>query len=222
MYARATATLALCLALTSPVWGAPAARSAASLTKSVARSLKLSGAADRRSKQALRKATSAEKAATEALAKGGPPGPTGPTGPEGRSVTGPTGAPGASMLSGWINTGDMPPSGGGGTYTPLGNGAPGGPSVALMTPNTPVVLRDLIVRVSDAPGSPDGRWLISLGGLFTFGLIQCEIKGTFATTCNTGAQTVTAPAGSFYNLFVDSSNSPNPASLGFAYRAVAP
>jgi hypothetical protein len=84
-----------------------------------------------------------------------------------------------------------------------------------------VVLRDLLVRVGDAPGSPDAKWVVGLG-IFPFVAISCEIQGSFTTRCNTGGQTATIPAGEFFSLFVQGTNSPAPTGLDFAYRAVAP
>lgn len=98
-YANVVATLALCLAVTSPAWGDPVATTAASLGKSVKKALKLGKAADKRSKTALRRADEAKATAAQALAKGGAVGPRGPQGEPG-SASGFAGAGAGGDLTG--------------------------------------------------------------------------------------------------------------------------
>jgi hypothetical protein len=84
-YANVAATLALCLAITSPAWADPVANSAASLKKTATKALGLGKKADKRAKKAL-------ATANQALAQDAKPGPAGPQGTTGS--TGPSGAAG--------------------------------------------------------------------------------------------------------------------------------
>jgi hypothetical protein len=98
-YANVTATLALCLAMTSPAWGDPVANSAASLKKTATKALGFGKKANKRAKKAL-------KTANRALAQGGKPGPGGPQGAQGpqgpQGATGATGAQGTALAYGRV------------------------------------------------------------------------------------------------------------------------
>src|SRR4051794_3355731 len=186
------ALLALFVALGSTgVVASPAVNSAASLGKSVKKALKSAKTADKRSKRALKAAKSADLKAAQALAAGGKPGANGSNGANG--------SPAGSVISG--NTDQTLPGTGGGAFdfapsgfTPTGTGG-GGAMSTQVSPNTAVVAGDLFVRIETAPGTAaqtDRTRTFSLAGVIPS--LQCQIAAA-ATTCNSGNQAVTIPAG---------------------------
>lgn len=147
----------------------------------------------------------------------GPAGSQGPTGPQG-----PQGVPGAaagSVLLGRIPSNLVPSSASTSAFDPAGDAA----GVARgFSPAVPVVLRDLAVFVQSAPGV--GHSFTIKLGVSQFGgdaspAISCTIRDT-ATTCDTGAQTVTIPAKSEINLTVENSGAAQ-TELRYAYTAVS-
>src|SRR5215217_3383679 len=104
------------------------------------------------------------------------------------------------MLLGWVEPGDLPPSGYTGDYTPLGSSASSMGSFQS-SPNATVLLRDLFVRVQSPPGLGT-RWEFSLQGPGAEAL-TCSIASAAATTCDSGGQTVTIPAGKDFRLQIE-------------------
>jgi len=101
------------------------------------------------------------------------------------------------------------------TRSPIGNSAD--PSAPIAPSGHALVLSDLTVRVSNAPGGANSRqlklYLIDDPNQF----IGCTVTGA-ATTCNTGTATLTVPAGQRFGLFEQAGTSPTPASeLSFGY-----
>jgi hypothetical protein len=130
---------------------------------------------------------------------------------------GPAGSPAASMLTGWVRSGDLPMTASI-VYPPLGRGTP---EVVGMSPNATVVLRDLAVKVEDPPGAVDAAWDIVVGSSAGDG-ISCRIRGFFATQCDSGGQAFTLPPHTRLTVTVFNENNATPSNLQFAYRAVAP
>jgi hypothetical protein len=148
----------------------------------------------------------------------GPAGERGQPGPQG--LTGPPGSPAGSMLMGWIQPMQLPPPGGATDLSPLGNSAAsiGG---LQATPNAPTVFRDLFVRALSPPGGTS-RWRFTLQGNGAEDVIECEIFGSFATTCDSGNQSFTVPAGGTLRLQVANVDGATPAFIYYAYRAETP
>lgn len=151
----------------------------------------------------------------------------GPRGPQGaQGPAGPGGQPGssaASMLTGRVPAAILNTAGGSATaFDPAGDaqGAARG-----LSPAAPVVLRDLSVLVTVAPGAGSTRTFRL--GVSQFGggadpAVSCSIAGT-ETSCNTGGQTVTIPASSEINLSsVVTGAAANASQVQFGYRAVTP
>jgi hypothetical protein len=148
-------------------------------------------------------------------------GPQGPQGPAG--ANGQPGSSAASMLTGRVPAAILNTSGGSTTaFDPAGDaqGAARG-----LSPAAPVVVRDLSVLVTVAPGAGSTRTFRL--GISQFGggadpAIFCSIAGT-ETSCNTGGQTVTIPASSEINLSsVVTGAAATASQVQFGYRAVTP
>jgi outer membrane murein-binding lipoprotein Lpp len=147
-------------------------------------------------------------------------GPQGPPGPQG--IQGPVGAAGSGaggMQMGWVNPSDLPSAEGSLDYSPFGSSEAsiGG----LTTPNSTVVIRDLFVRVN-APAGLGNKWVIALQGNGAEDLLTCEIASAVATSCNSGAQTVTIPPGGDIRLLVENDGDSNLSEMYYAYRVGSP
>ena len=162
---------------------------------------------------------SAEVSKKKKKAKPGPQGPAGPQGPQGQ--TGPAGSPASGMLFGWIPSAELPSNGSSKDFTPLGDGTASiGTQVA--TPNATTVIRDFSARSNAPPGIVGAKWVFVLQGASATQQLTCEIIGSFATSCNSGAQTATIPPGGNIRLIVERIGGPAPTELYYAYRAVSP
>ena len=155
------------------------------------------------------------------FARGQLPGGTGSTGPPGQ--TGPAGSPAASMLTGIAGSSQLSPAAGAATeLTPVGVAVSAG---STRSPSVPVVLRDLSVELTSAPGVGASRTILLGVGATAFPTpsISCTISGS-DSTCTTGAQTVAVPANSDYALAVQNGpgNAPAVAAVRFGYRATTP
>jgi hypothetical protein len=161
----------------------------------------------------------------------GPPGADGAPGQQGepgaRGQTGATGAPAASMLAGTVHLADMPLDGNFDLYFPFGMEVQ---SIAVestgISPNAPVVLRDLGAFVSAPPGGPGASWTVEIGVRSSFTeidpSISCQISGGFTQSCNSGGQTATIPPRSGLAMRVERAGGATDASLSFGYRATTP
>jgi hypothetical protein len=152
----------------------------------------------------------------------GPRGEAGPIGLQGvPGDTGPAGSPAASMMTGFVPAAKMPVANGDDNYfVPVGEA--GTEDEAGITPNAPVTIRDLSVRVASAPGL-NASWELYLG--YGTNTIGCTIAGSFATSCNSMSQTATLPAGSQIEFEVyngPDTSAAAPSLLQYGYRVVTP
>jgi hypothetical protein len=150
-----------------------------------------------------------------------PAGPQGPIGPPG--VSGSAGSPAASMLMGRVPSTLISQSTNSSVaYPPLGLATTAGN--AMLSPNQTVVLRDLAVFLTSAPGPAATRtaYVGVSGDLPPGPAISCAISGP-ATSCNSGAETVAIPAGSRLVFAVSNGAvAPVNTSVEFGYRATIP
>jgi hypothetical protein len=148
--------------------------------------------------------------------------PAGERGPQGQpgpiGLTGQAGSPAASMIMGGISSGAVSEAPLLSTfYLPVGESSTIGG--AAITPNATVVLRDLLVKLSSAPGPGASRTF----GVGTSGkTLTCSISGT-QTSCNSQGATTTLPPGTQLQFSIGNGNvAPDDTSVHFAYRAVTP
>jgi hypothetical protein len=154
-----------------------------------------------------------------------PKGPKGDTGAPGQP--GSPGSAAGTVISG--STGEdlvtlqtseerFAPSG----YSPTEPGVTGGDWA--VTPNTPVVIRDLVGRLESAPGNgTGGRYFQILNLDANAVVLGCLVSGT-ATTCDTGSASATLPPETRYTLRIFNGNPSAGPSNGAAwsYRLVTP
>jgi len=152
----------------------------------------------------------------------GPQGDPGQLGPQG-----PAGSPAASVIQGNTDAAlttapfsedIFAPSG----YTSSGETGAGARSIQS-TPNATIVIRDLYGQVNTAPG-PGASRTVRLSAFNPARiLISCDIVGT-ATSCDSGSQSVSVPAGTQYRLSIITGQNAPAASTGasWAFRATTP
>ena len=155
-----------------------------------------------------------------------PEGPQGPQGLQGVAGTngkdgnpGSPGPPSANMLTGRINN---IVTSGTSFIAPSGDSAADTTSTALkmLSPNAPIVARDLAIKLETAPGGSFSRvFTLTDDGLST--PIECTIAGA-ATTCNSGAASMTIDPGSELVLREIGDAGSASTSLEFGWRATTP
>ena len=164
----------------------------------------------------------------------GPRGPQGEAGPRGEAgtpgaqgqpgaqgLTGSKGSPAGSMQFGWVRQGDLPGPGAAIFLAPIGGSETNAGTVSA-SPNVPVVIRDLAVRMNSPPGL-GASWEFQLQGPSAEDEISCEVVSAVATTCNTGNQTMTLPPNSSsFRLQVANQGGATPSFMSYAYRAETP
>jgi hypothetical protein len=154
-----------------------------------------------------------------------PKGDAGPQGPPGEAGTpgapGAPGSPSAGMVTGQIpvnKTNELASV----TVTYIPSGLSDGGQT--LSPNKPVVLSDLAVDLTDAPGAGSERHVRLGFGAATSdeNKITCTLAGD-DQTCDTGDQSVTVPPGSSIGITVRN-GAPGPAdtTIRFGYRATMP
>jgi hypothetical protein len=150
------------------------------------------------------------------------PGPQGPPGPQGApGSAGPPGSSAGGMLFGWIEAAFLPGPATAKDFSPLGSGDDGiSAGIVQATPNSTVVLRDLFVRLESPPDFGQ-EWQFTLQGAVDQ-VLTCEITGSFATTCNSGAQSATVPPSGNLRLFVFNNGAATPSDVYYAYRVGSP
>jgi hypothetical protein len=150
-----------------------------------------------------------------------PAGQTGPQGPQGAP-----GSPAGSVIAGstaeqllttFTSEERFPPSGFAPTEA-LVNGV-----YWQMTPNTPIVVRDLVGRFASAPGPGGGRFVNLVNMDANAVVLTCQVLNA-ATTCNSGNQSATLPPGTRYYITLFTGNPGPGPSLGAAwsFRALTP
>lgn len=145
-----------------------------------------------------------------------------PVGPPG--APGAPGSPAASMLMGQVpSTVTSESTNGTFAYPPLGVAAEAGGS--MLSPNQTVVLRDLAVSVTPAPGAGATRtvYVGILGAMLPpESAISCSVSGP-ETVCTSGGATLTVPPASRLTLAVrNGAIAPANSSVSFGYRAITP
>jgi hypothetical protein len=150
--------------------------------------------------------------------------PRGDTGPQG--AQGLQGNPAGSLIQGntlenliTVQTSEerFPPSG----FSPTEPGFAG--AYWSVTPNTPIVVRDLVGRLASAPGAGSSR-LVQLFNVDANAIVlSCGISNT-ETTCNSGDASATIPAATRIAIRLFSGNpAPAPsAGAAWAFRTLTP
>ena len=148
-----------------------------------------------------------------------------PTGLPGTPGTpGPPGSPAASMLMGIVPFALTSEFGNAASsHPPIGVATSAGGTV--ISPNQAVVLRDLYVRSTTAPGPGATRTgYVGVAGMSPppNPAISCSIAG-FATTCDSGDATLTVPPGTrLVFALKNGPTAPADSSVQFGYRATTP
>jgi len=150
-----------------------------------------------------------------------------PAGPPGQpGAPGSPGSPAASMLMGHVPAAATNENANAKlAYPPIG--VDGGLGATMTSPNQTVVVRDLYVRLSDAPGAGASR--TAYIGVVKPALplppdpaISCAITDS-ATTCDSGDATVTIPPGTRLTFaVVNGATPPGNTTIEFGYRATTP
>lgn len=158
----------------------------------------------------------------------GPAGPTGPTGPAGPQ--GPTGPAGAQGPSGSAGADGVSPTfgringlGPTAVFAPPSGTAAGDAiesNVTQLSPGTPIVARDLAVRLTAAPGAGVSRtFTLRDDGVAT--AVACTISDA-ATSCTSGSTSATISPGSELSIHVVVVGLPlGSASALFGWRATS-
>jgi hypothetical protein len=158
----------------------------------------------------------------------GVPGQPGPQGDQGQpGPQGLAGSPAASVIQGNtdavlttvpISEDVFAPSG----YTSSGETGAGARSIQP-TPSATIVIRDLYGQVNTAPGPGASRSVMLVAFNPSRVLISCAIVGT-ATSCDSGSQSVSVPAGTQYRVSIFTGQNAPAASTGasWAFRATTP
>lgn len=152
-----------------------------------------------------------------------PAGPQGATGQRGA-----TGPPAASFLTGQVPQNQMPNIDG----ASLTNLAPSGLSVTtgvddlrMLSPNQTIVLRDLAVRLSVAPGvGADRTFLVGVArqNQLPSPAIGCSIVGNATECASTGTATIPPRSILTFSVTNGPGDPPAPANAKFGYRATIP
>jgi hypothetical protein len=94
---------------------------------------------------------------------------------------------------------------------------------AQVSPNAPIVVRDLFVRQENATGAGELRYQLRdlTNPPFPNVLLQCSTTGV-QTTCNSGSQSATVPAGSRLVIRLTLSGDTVSTFAGWGFRATTP
>lgn len=169
------------------------------------------------------------KVAKKKKVKRGPPGPQGPAGPAGPAGATTSGPAGPSATFGVINnivgTASNIAAPVGITTTAVNNI---GSAEAMLTPSTPIVIRDLAASLPGVGISNTGTYTIEfIVGTSTAPDVSCTIAAAPAGnghSCNSGNGALTVPAGSQLAIDAIPGGTAVPASgtLEFGYRTATP
>jgi hypothetical protein len=149
----------------------------------------------------------------------GPQGPQGPQAPEGPQ--GPQGSPAASALMG--NVFHAPVAADGTTFGEPSGESSAGPeaSRSALTPNSPILARDLAVVTTGPPGI-GSSWTFTLRDNSADTAVSCTI-GASSTSCNSGDASATIAAGHVVSLKMVPSGTPAASTqVKFGWRALSP
>jgi hypothetical protein len=142
-------------------------------------------------------------------------GPTGPAGPQGPSTS--------SMLTG--NTGNDPAPAGATRYihpSGVSDFEPTQTFAEMLSPNAPVVARDLAVNLPGPPGAAGESYTITLQLNQANTALTCTITGTVETTCSDSQHAVDIPAGSLLTFEVVTTGGVLTRRIRFGWRAIQP
>jgi hypothetical protein len=148
---------------------------------------------------------------TGATGDAGPQGPTGPTGPSGQNGSDAAGAFAGGTENGGLSSGAQYLAASG-LSTPTGDGT----TVFELSPNAPMVARDLAVSVPGGVSGGTRTFTVDVSGNAT--TVSCTIPaGSFH--CDSGDVTANIPAGSLISIGSSVTGSPNPTAMFFGWRA---
>jgi hypothetical protein len=154
----------------------------------------------------------------------GQQGPAGTEGRDGRDGTdGPQGSAAASMLTG--NTGNVAANVGVTHYLhPSGISDYWGAHTFadMLSPNVPVVARDLAMSLPNPPGAAGEFYRIALQVDQTDTALTCTITGTTDTACGDSEHAVTIPARSLISFELEVSGGSVSRRIRWGWRAVEP
>jgi hypothetical protein len=159
----------------------------------------------------------------------GQQGATGQTGLPGSDgapgQTGPSGSSAANAFMGHTTIGSSSQLwSASGTSTPVANVGGNAPLVGMLTPNTTIVAKNLAVRLTQAPGGPNGSrtFKFFVDGVVPATNVSCVIADP-ATSCESATSaSMSIPAHSEVGLVDETSNVTNPTDVEFGWSALPP